>query len=194
MEKHFLYVVLTRTNTMISKAVQLVKKDEYTHAAISLDEELNYMYSFGRKYTYYPFIGRFKQEDINKGLYKFHRNLPIIIIEVEVSKQQYEDAKCLLDHFISHRDQYKYNYRGLLYSSMNKSACYDNRFLCSEFVYYILKESGIIDLKISRNLVRPQSLLNLGGRIIYQGSIKSLQYRNSHRKSKEIAFKAMDAI
>lgn len=60
MEKYSLYVVLTRTNTVISKVVQLVKKDEYTHAAISLDEELNYMYSFGRKYSYYPFIGRFK--------------------------------------------------------------------------------------------------------------------------------------
>ncbi len=192
MEKYSLYVVLTRTNTVISKVVQLVKKDEYTHAAISLDEELNYMYSFGRKYSYYPFIGRFKQEDINKGLYKIHRNLPIIIMEVEVSKQQYENAKQLLDHFISNSNQYKYNYWGLLHSLMNKSAFYDNRFLCSEFVYYILKESGIIDLKIPRNLVRPQSLLNLEGRIIYQGSIKNLQDQNRHWNLKEIAFRKLN--
>jgi hypothetical protein len=190
MEKYFLYIVLTRTNTVISRFVQLVKKDEYTHAAISLDEELNYMYSFGRKYTYYPFIGRFKREDINKGLYKFNKNLPIVIMELEVTKQQYEDAKGLLDQFISHSNQYKYNYKGLLHSLLNKSVCYDNRFLCSEFVYYILKESGIIDLKISRNLVRPQNLLNLNGKIVYEGSIKNLQYRSSFQGSTERTFNA----
>jgi len=40
MEKFYVYVVLTRTNTVISRLIQLFKKDEFTHAAISLDRDL----------------------------------------------------------------------------------------------------------------------------------------------------------
>ena len=107
MKKYYLYIVLTRTNTGISKIIQLIKKDEYTHAAISLDKDLNHMYSFGRR-------------------------------------------------------------------KMNKEAYSDDKFLCSEFVYYILKESGVADLKIPRNLVRPQSGTFFSILAIIIGSIEYL--------------------
>lgn len=175
MEKFYLYIVLTRTNTVMSRLIQILKNDAYTHASISLDKELNYMYSFGRRNMYNPFIGRFRKEDINEGVYKLCEALPGAIIEVEVSKQQYQKAKIILDHFISNSHLYKYNYNGLVHSMLNKPACNDYSFLCSEFVYYILKESGIADLKISRNLVRPQSLLNIKGRIIYKGDLKEIE-------------------
>ena len=177
MEKFYLYIALTRTNTVISKLIQLFKNDEYTHAAISLDKDLNQMYSFGRRKTYNPFIGRFKKEDINEGIYKFCDTLPGAIIEIEVSRRQYEKAKVLLEHFISNSDLYKYNYKGLMYSLLNRAVCSDDSFLCSEFVYHILKESGVADLKISRNLVRPQSLLNIEGRMIYKGNLKGIRTR-----------------
>jgi hypothetical protein len=191
MEKNYLYVVLTRTNTVISRLIQLFKNDEYTHAAISLDKELNYMYGFSRRKTYNPFIGRFKKEDINEGLYKFCDTLPGAIIEIEVSKEQYERAKALLDHFISNSSLYKYNYMGLLHSLFNKSAFYNDRFLCSEFVYHILNESGIIDFNISRNLVRPQSLLNIEGRIIYKGNLRKIKFPNKKLNSKPLNSKEM---
>lgn len=186
MERYHLYVVLTRTNTIVSRLIQLIKDDEFTHAAISLDKELNYMYSFSRKHTYNPFIGVFRKEEINKGLYKLQRSLHGTIIEIEVSRQQYNAAKGLLSHFIDNSNLYKYNYKGLLDGVLNKESCYDYRFLCSEFVYYILKESGIVDFNISRNLVRPQNFLNLDGDIIYRGNLKDLKYQNKNYDSREI--------
>jgi hypothetical protein len=175
MRTYYLYIVLTRTNTMISKVIQFAKKDEFTHAAISLDKDLNHMYSFSRRKTYNPFIGNFNKEEIDRGLYKTCNTLPGVIIEVEVSKQQYEKAKELIDHFVNNSNYYKYNYKGLIYCLMNKAAYRDDRFLCSEFVYYILHETGIADLKISRNLVRPQNLLNIEGKLIYNGNLKELK-------------------
>lgn len=185
MEKHYLYIVLTRTNTMISKLIQAFKKDEYTHAAIALDSDLIHMYSFGRKHRYNPFVGRFKKEDVNEGIYKSCRILPGAIIALEVSEQQYEKARDLVEHFICNSNYYKYNYMGLLHSLLNRSMCYEDRFLCSEFVYYIIKESGISDLYISRNLVRPQSLLSLEGRMIYKGDLKTIKSPNSNWEPKE---------
>jgi hypothetical protein len=194
MEKSYLYIVLTRTNTMISRLIQLFKNDEYTHAAISLDKELNYMYSFSRRNSYNPFIGRFKKEDINEGLYKFCDTLPGAIIEIEVSREQHEKAKALLEHFISNSSLYKYNYKGLLHSLLNKPASSDYRFLCSEFVYHILKESGIIDFNISRNLVRPQSLLNIEGRLIYKGNLKEIKSRKNNWNTKKIETRGLSVM
>jgi hypothetical protein len=185
MEKNYLYIVLTRTNTMISRLIQLFKNDEYTHASISLEKDLNFMYSFARRNAYNPFVGRFKKEDINEGVYKFCDTLPGVIIEIEVSIEQYKRAKELLDHFIFNSRLYKYNYKGLLYSLLSKPAISDDRFLCSEFVYHILNKSGIADIKTPRNLVRPQSLLNIEGKIIYEGNLKELTLRNYSQNIKE---------
>lgn len=194
MKKYYLYIVLTRTNTVISNLIRIFKDDEFTHAAISLDKELNHMYSFGRKNTYNPFIGRFRKEDINEGVYKLCTTLPGAVIEVEVSKQQYEKAKEILNHFISNSHLYKYNYKGLVHSLLNKPACSDYNFLCSEFVYHILKESNIADLKISRNLVRPQSLLNIKGRMIYKGNLKEIKIPENNSYAKEIRTRKLSAI
>mgnify|MGYP000320642352 CR=1 FL=1 len=179
MEKYRLYIVLTRTKTVLSRLIHQFTKDEYTHVALSFDEELETMYSFGRKYTFNPFIGGFKKEEIDKGLYKFYHVVPCRIVEIEVSRKQYEKARQLIDNFISKGDFYKYNYKGLLYCALNKAVCDEKRFLCSEFVYHVLKESGIVDFKISRNLVRPQSFLSLEGRNIYQGNLKEVKYRKN---------------
>jgi len=176
--QNYIYVVLTKPNTIISRIIQLIKKDEYTHAAVSLDKNLHHMYSFGRKYDLNPFHGSFKQEDINKGIYRLYNTLPGIIIGVKVSEQQYEKAQSLINHFISNSKLYKYNYKGLIYNMFNKSACCQNRFLCSEFVNYILKECGIDDIKLPGNLVRPQNLVKIEGDIIYKGNLKEPETEN----------------
>lgn len=186
MGKNYLYIVLTRTNTAISNLIHMMTNDEYTHAAISLDKELDNMYSFARRNTYNPFIGRFKKEDINEGIYRFNEILPGTIIEVEVSKEQYEKAKTLLEGFINNSDKYKYNYRGLIYNLLNKPITIENRFLCSEFVYYILKESGIVDLNMPRNLVKPQDLLKVNGKIIYEGNLREIKPLNNRFSIKEM--------
>ena len=66
MGNQYLYIVLTRTNTVTSRLIHIIKHDKYTHAAISLDKNLKSMYSFARKHTFNPFIGGFKKENINE--------------------------------------------------------------------------------------------------------------------------------
>ncbi len=62
----------------------------------------------------------------------------------------------------------------------------ENRFLCSEFVYYILNESGIIDFNISRNLVKPQDFLKVDGKIVYQGNLREIRPSNNRLSIKDI--------
>lgn len=182
MEKYCVYVVLTRTGTIISKLIHFIKNDEYTHASISLDKELNQMYSFGRKYVNIPFIGTFNKEEIDKGLYGFYKTVPCIILEIEVTKEQYENVSELISHFVTNKDRYKYNYMGLFYNLFNKSSGDGDRFLCSEFVYHVLKETDIADLDISRCLVRPQNLLDIKSRVVYQGNLKYFDRCGSYKE------------
>lgn len=182
MRKCPIYIVLTRTNTVISKLIHNFTNDRYTHASISLDRELKYMYSFGRKWTYNPFIGGFKHEDINEGGYKFSKVLPGVIIELQVTEEQYNKVNMLLDQFICNSEYYKYNYLGLINNLRHKEVCYANRFLCSEFVYYILNESGIVDFKKPRNLVRPEDFLKLEGKIVFEGDIKTFKLTESIKR------------
>lgn len=176
MNNYYLYVVLTRSKTAVSRLIHFIKHDQYTHASLALDKELCNMYSFGRKYARNPFIARFKQEPMDRGLYGLYTYLPGLIIELEVSQEQYLRARELIDHFVRHSTIYRYNYLGLVDSLISREAYYENRFLCSEFVYYILYESGIMDLNKSRNLVRPQDFLEnyqkFNGEIIFEGNIK----------------------
>ncbi len=173
MESKKIYVVLTRTNTILSRLIGVVTGDEYTHASISLDKNLSKMYSFGRKYTYNPFVGRFVKEDLNKGVYSRNNNLHGLVMEIEVTRKQYLKTENLMNEFILNRDSYKYNYVGLINCFFNRESCNDNRYLCSEFVYYILNKSNIVDFSKSRNLVRPQDLLNIKGRTVFSGNLKN---------------------
>ena len=50
-----IYIVLTHTGTALSTIIKYYTKDEFSHVSISLDEELEEMYSFGRLNPYNPF-------------------------------------------------------------------------------------------------------------------------------------------
>ncbi|MFZ7119449.1 MAG: hypothetical protein ACOWWH_00675 [Eubacteriaceae bacterium] len=173
MKKYYLYILLVRTNTIISRLIHIIKKDTYTHASISLDKNLNNLYSFGRRQVYNPFIGCFKKENITSGLYKVYHQSPCEILELEVTKEQYDKACDVIKHFVENSETYKYNYMGLLYILLNKETTND-RFLCSEFVYYVLNECGVLDLNIPKNLVRPQNFLSIKSDRIFKGKINSL--------------------
>ena len=186
MENKKIYIVLTRTNTILSRLIGFIKNDEYTHASVSLDRGLNQLYSFGRKYSYNPFIGRFVKENLNEGVYGRHNNLYGLVMEIEVSHEQYGKAEKLINEFISNKDLYKYNYIGLINCLLNKESCRDNRFLCSEFVYYILNKSSIVNFNKSGNLVRPQDLININGRIVFSGNLKNTNWSRKTYNEAEV--------
>lgn len=53
-----IYIVLAHTGTLLSRIIKIRTGAEYTHSSIALDEDLEQMYSFGRKYSYIAFYGR----------------------------------------------------------------------------------------------------------------------------------------
>ena len=65
-----IYIVLTYTGTVLSKIIKLYTHCEFSHVSISLDKNLEHMYSFGRLNPYNPFKGGFVQEPVDKGTFR----------------------------------------------------------------------------------------------------------------------------
>ena len=55
---------------MLAKIIKYYTHCEFSHVYISLDENLEHMYSFGRLNLYNPFKGGFVQESVDKGTFR----------------------------------------------------------------------------------------------------------------------------
>ncbi|MDR0357752.1 MAG: hypothetical protein LBH63_05245 [Clostridiales Family XIII bacterium] len=176
-ENNYVYVVLSRSSGLLSRLVRAVKGDEYTHAALSLDLRLEYMFSFGRRRTRNPFIGCFKRERICDAPRRPGGGLPGVVIEIPVSRMQYKNVIALIETFLLNSHLYGYNYLGLARNLWGRSRPIPARFFCSEFVYHVLHKNKVCDLGKPRNLVRPQDLMSIKGRVVFEGDLN--EYRCS---------------
>ncbi|MDR2502212.1 MAG: hypothetical protein LBC78_03055, partial [Oscillospiraceae bacterium] len=153
-------------------AIHILTGSRYTHAAISFDADLREMFSFGRRYTRNPFLGCFRREQLHTGVYGIAPTLPGAVLEIAVSRTEYEKAREFVDVFSRHSKWFGYNYLGLFMAAFGIATRDGRRFVCSEFVYFILSRSGICDGKRRRSLVTPQDLFTLAGDVIYTGDLK----------------------
>ncbi len=156
-----IYLVLTRTGTRFSSMIQKATGYEYTHASIALDKELSQLYSFGRKSMILPFIAGFVREDVNGGVFKKYSGTKCIIYELDVSDKIYNNIRSLINKFESNKDDYRYNFLGLPFIFFNIPYKRDKHFLCSQFVAYILQESGAVRLHKEFTIMKPKDLLNV---------------------------------
>jgi hypothetical protein len=170
-----IYVVLTKTDTVVARSIRWFTGATYSHASLSLNDKLCPMYSFARKYVNFPFIGTMVKEEAGAGVYGKFSNVPCCILRIPVTDNQYDGVKKIIDDMWQSR-QYSYNYFGLVLNYLGVSRHYNKRFFCSEFVYYVLQQNGIIDLNKPPSLVRPQDFLDIKAEIIYEGNLNNLKH------------------
>ena len=98
MEDKSIYIILSQTGTMFSKALKFFTGAEYNHASISLSPTLNKMYSFGRLNPYNPFIGGFVQEGKDIGTFKRFSKTKAMVLEIKINCDQYEKIKFMIEY------------------------------------------------------------------------------------------------
>jgi hypothetical protein len=65
-----IFILLTDTETILTRLIKSYTKKPYNHASIAFDAELMEVYSFGRKSAKNPFIGGFVREDIDSVIFR----------------------------------------------------------------------------------------------------------------------------
>ena len=170
MNEKKIYIVLTQTYTTIARIIKSITKDNYSHASISLDIKCNNMYSFGRKYIYFPFYGIFLKEDLRKGLFIRNKNALVAIYEIKVTKKQYNKIKDKIKEI--ELNNKGYNIIGLLLAHF-RIKLHRRKYYCSEFVYEVLSNKEIEIYNKENTLFKPEELITNNKFVkIFEGKIR----------------------
>lgn len=86
-----LYIVISQTGTVLSRFLKIVTRKKYNHASISVEDNLNIMYSFGRINPYNPVWGGFVKESPKSGTFARFPKTEVVVLSVNISKEQREN-------------------------------------------------------------------------------------------------------
>lgn len=173
--KKYIYVIFTKPNTMVSRVIKLATSNPYTHVGVSLDNPFHNFYSFSRKFTYFPLPGGFVQESWNNFNYMSNPDMPLCIIKVPVSDDQYQLMKSKIKAFEVASRKFNYNVIGLLLCKTNVTVKRTNHYFCSEFVHELLISARVIpNLKHSQH-VSPHEIYEMlsGQEVMVKGSMSN---------------------
>lgn len=156
-----IYILLTRSDTFLSKLVQLFTADPYTHASISFDECLQPLYSSARKNGETMFPAGPTTEVFHRGFYYKHQDIPCALYELSVPDQVYELARREAQQFARDSDLYSFNILGLILCKLGIPFHPKYKYFCSQFVAEILYRSAALELPKDTSLMKPMDYTRL---------------------------------
>lgn len=167
-----IYIMLSFTGTILSKIIKIRTNEEYAHSSISLDKELENLYSFGRINPYIAFWGGFVKEGINTGTFNRFKNTQVGIYSIEVTDKQYSDLADSIEYIKKNKKEYKFNILGLFLASVNKKRTCTNKLYCAEFVKYVLEKADI-DTAGLPDIIKPEDFKKMKNtELIYSGYLR----------------------
>ncbi len=86
--QRYIYIIISQTGTLLSRILKMITGARYNHASLSLFEDLQPMYSFGRLQAYNPFWGGFVQESIHYGTFRRFTNTEAVIAAVPIEEER----------------------------------------------------------------------------------------------------------
>ena len=176
-----IYIVLSQTKTYPARAIRFYTHEPYAHASIAFDEGLEEMYSFARRGIYNPFNAGFIREYIDRGIFGRYGSTSCSIFRLQISEQQYDSIRNEIEIFNQNKDTYSYNYLGLIGAAFNIPIQSKQRYFCSQFVAYVLEQSGIEIFDKNYALVKPRDIrINPYLATVYEGRLS--KYREDKKK------------
>lgn len=165
-----IYIVLTNTGTLLSKAIGMYTRRDLNHASIAFDEQLYEMYSFGRKQQNNPFIGGFVREEPTAGIFQ---NADCAIYKCDVTTEDYMKMRNKIRQFERNPELYKYNFIGLFGVMLKRKIHRKRAFFCSQFVATVMNECKTKNSAITPDFMMPhhfEKMANL--ETIYEGNLQ----------------------
>ena len=175
-----IYILLTRSGTLLSKLVYAVTGASYTHASMAFDEELDCLYSSTRKNGYTMFPAGPSKEYLNKGVFRLRGDAPCALYALEVTDEAYVRARRRAEHMMARGELYRFNTLGLILCALHIRWQRRRHYFCSQFVSEVLQKSGALDLPKPSTLMHPSDYAELPElRCLYRGTLAGLPQRQS---------------
>lgn len=168
-----IYIIISHTPSVVSRIIRRFTHTPYNHVSVSLDAELNHMFSFGRRYKYFPWYGGFVRESLDSGTMGRFTETEAIVLTMNIEEDVYDDIRIKLENMLEHKYDYRYDTLGLLAAIFGKCLKRDKHYYCSAFVRELLVESGVEDSDNFEEIVRPLDFMNLPDtREVFRGKLR----------------------
>ncbi len=178
-KKHTIYILLTHSGSMFSKAINAYTKDPYTHVSLAFDHQLKDIYSFGRLKPNNPVIGGFVKEDIEFGTCKKFPKTKCALYSLKITEEQYWSIVNELERFKSQSKKYNYNLLGVITAMFHYPMSREYSYFCSQFVSELLLKSGVAITKKHPGLTSPMDIMgNKNLEFVYSGYLKDYILNN----------------
>ena len=172
-----IYILLTRSQTILSRLIHLATNDTYTHASIAWDDELTTLCSLARRHSSLPLPAGLVREELCGGYYDLHRYMPCALLRLSVEDETHRRLREEIEEMFSDAARYRDSIAGLLYCRAGRELERDGRCFCSQFVAGMLENCGAVVLPKAPSLMRPEDLLDLPGvRVVHSGRLCDLTH------------------
>ena len=177
-----IYIVISQTGTKFSRFLHIFNRTPYNHASIALDGGMDTLYSFGRQCLWLPIASGFVREAPGRGIYRRYKDTQCAVYRVTVSDSQHARLAEAIRRFEEEEWAYRYNFLGLLTMMAGIPFRRRHHFVCSQFVAYVLYQSGLWGLDKDISLARPQDFAAPPGvQLVYQGRLNDCKMAQPRR-------------
>lgn len=169
MDNQYIYVMFSSTPNRIGRMIRKVTGEVYNHASIALDENLDRMYSFARRFYHTPLYGGFVKETRSR----YHQNgqaSQVCVCRVAVTPEQYQALEAKLDQMYEDQNDYLYNHLSALSALFHKRTYAKNALTCVEFCVGVLHDLGV-DVDLTKHYTVEQIHTLLSADTVYAGPI-----------------------
>ena len=172
-----IYLLLTRSKSMLSRAILCLTGDAYTHISIGVDSNLSAFYSFARRHPSTPVPAGFVRETLDGGYFGRHSGMPCALYALEVPDETYRKIAARLESMCGQAEQFHYSVMGLILCGLDFAHERSRHFFCSQFVGELLEESGAMRLPKPPSLMHPMDYAGLPElRRVYEGQLCGAAY------------------
>ena len=137
----YVYVVFSSTQYMIAKCIRAMTRHRYNHVSISLDGNLQALYSFARRYDDTPFCGGFVVETPERYIRR-NTTATVQICAIPVTDEVYDAIRAHLDGYVAKEQEYVYNYIGALSFLFRRRVALEKCHTCVDFATELISMTG----------------------------------------------------
>ncbi|MGI6358814.1 MAG: hypothetical protein ACOX2K_09015 [Bacillota bacterium] len=173
-----LYILLTNTYSLITRAIGLYTGEPYNHVSIGFDRNLSELFSFGRLQPRNPWIGGFVQEDVESGTFAYFKDTRCALYRMQVTPGQWQAVRDAVREFELQKEKYSFNAIG--FAGVAAGYPIDRRYayFCSQFVSTVLDRGGVRLFSKPCGLVTPADFQRCQRLTrVYEGKLS--EYRRS---------------
>ena len=151
----YIYIILTRSNTVYSRLIHAVTGDKYTHVSLGLGDGASELYSFSRKRAHLPLPSPIVREDVPGSYLARHPDTPCALYRLRVDASVKESVRRRVEAMYERREHYHYSLIGAALCKLDIAHERAEHYFCSQFVAEVLSKCGALELPKSASLMRP---------------------------------------